>query len=140
MNRLFTTLLMATAIALPVSASANQPTASSSQTIAQAKASKSVVQSRLDRAGIKYEAMEDGSYRIGLRLEGDRTQLAIIRPEVRKIGKTEIIDVVSFAYMEKSPLNAERLNQLLEDNVSYPLGSWGATKLEDGRYSRAVGE
>ncbi|ASC69081.1 hypothetical protein XM38_000070 [Halomicronema hongdechloris C2206] len=92
------------------------------------------VQAALDGLGFNYEIQDSGAFRIGLRFEDGRTQVAFISSGTSTLGDLEIRDITSPVNVTDGPLSAETANQLLQDNASKKLGAWQTVELSDQRH------
>jgi hypothetical protein len=89
------------------------------------------VKAALEKMDWKYTVDEDGDFKVVMKLEDGRTQLAWITSNVEMVGGLEIREVISPGYAVKGVLSAEVANQLLMDSSSRKLGSWRVVKDQD---------
>jgi hypothetical protein len=89
------------------------------------------VKAALEKMDWKYTVDEDGDFKVVMKLEDGRTQLAWITSNVEMVGGLEIREVLSPGYAVKGALSAEVANQLLMDSSSRKLGSWRVVKDQD---------
>lgn len=82
------------------------------------------IKAALDKIGWKYEIDKDGDFKVGMKLEGGRTQVAWILSQTEKLDNMEIRQIVSPAYQSEGPLPATVANQLLADSARKKLGNW----------------
>lgn len=82
------------------------------------------IQEALDALNLNYEIEDDGSYKVGLQFEGDRTQVAWINSSTTTLGSMEIREIVSPAYLTSGSLSSDIANQLLRDSAQKKLGAW----------------
>jgi hypothetical protein len=86
------------------------------------------VKAALDKLGLKYEVDKDGDFKIVMKVEGGRTQLAWITSNTEKFGGMEIRQVFSPGYKSNGNLPSDIANQLLTDNARKKLGAWQTFK------------
>lgn len=82
------------------------------------------VKDALDKLGLKYEVEQDGDFKVGMKLQGGRTQVAWIGATTEKLGSLEIREIASPAYQTQGALSKEIANRLLSDNAQKKLGGW----------------
>ena len=92
------------------------------------------VQEALDNLGFNYEIEESGVIKVGMRFDGDRTQVAYISSTTSTLGEMEIRTIASPANMSEGALPSEMANQLLKDNANKKLGAWQTVELQDQRH------
>jgi hypothetical protein len=82
------------------------------------------VKAALDKLGWKYEIDKDGDFKVGIKFQDGRTQLAWITSSTETLGNLEIRQVMSPGYRTDGALSAQIANQLLIDNTHKKLGAW----------------
>jgi hypothetical protein len=85
----------------------------------------------LDELELKYEVDSDGDFKVGFELDDGRSQVAFIRSETSELGKFEIREVFSVAFISDGPLDAGTANALLIYNAHVKLGSWRILRQQD---------
>ena len=103
----------------------------STQAFAQTKPS--TITAFLDRLGMNYEVQKDGRISILAGVEGNRTQYGFIVPELGRMLNNDVIAVMSFSRISKTPPDAEKTKQL-ESKVNDISSGW-ATVSEEGMYA-----
>jgi hypothetical protein len=103
----------------------------STQAFAQTKPSP--VTAFLERLGMNYELDKDGSILILAGVDGNRTQYGVIVPELGKIGNNDVIGVMSFSRISKTPPDAEKIKQL-QSRVNDISSGWD-TVSKEGMYA-----
>ena len=94
------------------------------------------IKAALDKLGWKYEIDKDGDFKVGMKLDNGRTQLAWISSSTEKLDNLEIRQVMSPGYKTDGALAAQVANQLLVDNARKKLGAWQT--FSNGKTSLAV--
>ena len=87
------------------------------------------VEKLLEESDLKYRVDKDGDFRIGNKMEGDRTQIAFILSNTSELGSLEIRQIWSVGYHSKSPFSESVANRLLEQNSKVKLGAWQVRKM-----------
>jgi len=82
------------------------------------------VKAALEKLGLKYEVDEDGDFKVGMKFDDGRTQVAWITSQTEQLGKMEIREVSSAAYRSNGPISDKIANQLLADSAQKKLGAW----------------
>ncbi|MFM7407676.1 MAG: hypothetical protein ACKO3K_13715 [Cuspidothrix sp.] len=103
----------------------------STQAFAQTKPS--AITTFLDRLGMNYEVQKDGSILILAGVDGNRTQNGFIVPDIGKIGNNDVIAVMSFSRISKTPPDEEKIKQL-QTRVNDISSGWD-TVSKEGIYS-----
>ncbi len=85
------------------------------------------VKAALEKLGWKYQVDQDGDYKMVMKVE-DRSQVVFVLSGTNQLGKMEIREVTSPAYVSDKPLSAEVANQLLTDSTRKKLGAWQVVK------------
>lgn len=82
------------------------------------------VKAALEKLGLKYEVDADGDFKVGMKFEDGRTQVAWITSQTQQLGKMEIREIMSPAYRSTGPISDKIANQLLADSSQKKLGAW----------------
>ena len=82
------------------------------------------VRSRLIELGLTPNTDSDGDFKLILKTEGTRTQLAFAISKTNSYGSVEIREVWSPAFKTGGSLSAAMANRLLIENNKYKLGFW----------------
>ena len=89
----------------------------------------------LDQIGIRYEIDGTGDYKVGMKLDDERTQLAFIRSNTFEYGGVELREIFSVGLNSTGPFDARTANLLLEQNTRVKVGAWGVSRSEDDCYA-----
>lgn len=90
------------------------------------------VRRRLDAAGLKYEITDTGNFRLGYRIDEERTQVVFINSETSNYLNLEIRDVWSVAYKCHGAMSQKIANYLLLQNGLLKIGAWHAQQNDEG--------
>ena len=82
----------------------------------------------LEQADLKFDVDDDGDFKLGNRMDDNRTQMAWINSNTSRFVELEIRNVWSIGYISKEPLNLEVTTKLLEQNRRVKLGAWHIQK------------
>lgn len=117
MNRLIFSLLTAATLILPSQIATAEPNTA---------AADPRVKAALEKLGLKYQIDSDGDFKVVMKVDDERTQVAWIMSKTQKLGNLEVRRVVSPAYKSTSPIPEAIANQLLIDSSRRKLGAWQA--------------
>ncbi|MEO1069037.1 MAG: hypothetical protein AAFW95_07935, partial [Cyanobacteria bacterium J06638_6] len=138
MKRLFASILLTAATAGVATLHAAQPSASLAQEIMPQQTTTSDgpdarVEAALDSLGLTYDVQTNGSIKVTMRFEGDRTQAVYISSATSTLGNMELRKVSSPANLTEGPIPTDVANTLLRENASKKLGAWQTVELQDQR-------
>jgi len=92
------------------------------------------VKRMLDGLELNYSVDGDGDFKIGVKFEDGRSQLAYINSDTQFINDFEIRELWSVAYVSEGYLDIDTANTLLMKNHELKLGSWRLMDVGDNTY------
>jgi hypothetical protein len=92
------------------------------------------VKRMLEVLDLKYSVDGDGDFKVVVKFDDGRSQLAYINSETQSINDFEIRELWSIAYVSKGYLDIDTANTLLMKNHEMKIGSWRLVDAGDNTY------
>ncbi|PIE18761.1 MAG: hypothetical protein CSA66_03815 [Proteobacteria bacterium] len=90
------------------------------------------VQRALDALDLSYEIDREADFKLGITMDGGRSQLLYIGSQTAHVGEMELRDVWSYVHQHRGALTQDGAAWLLRRNDQVKLGSFGVITLGDG--------
>lgn len=90
------------------------------------------VEATIKKLDWSYKTDEDGDYQLVMEVEGERTQLLVVRSKTFTVGKLEMREIWSAAGLYEGEVPPDTALAMLDDSLQTKLGSWAILPQSEG--------